>query len=377
MIHSASEAPVAGRLIHKALVLGADLALQTGFLNRASNGNAAFQLYPTLGVGIGVSRSTLEDGCQAVLQLWSLPLSERFHGITETFMKGHRGAVVVLRPEETDLFEQLYYRLSEKARQLLMIVFVGHSSDFEQAVLTVSQVLGRTPAICHMDSVTSCLELLASCLSERSHEVANLPLIAMLDEDECPAQLPILQSRTLPPSSKEEIELIRQVAEAVGVSSTSTQCTIELDEGTIKVELSTGNTRLESAICSYCRKDCARLPRLCIVGIDSGWASEDVGVRALLTMAKVYGLASGELPDHVRMQLHRSSRCSEFQLREDLEEPNEAQEKLMRLGYASRSEERTLQTAAQKRVHEGRLSPADYDTIMRGLKRMHDITLDT
>ncbi len=377
MIRLATEAPATGRLIHKALVLGADLALQTGFLNRASNGNAAFQLYPTLGVGIGVSRSTLEDGCQAVLQLWSLPLSERHHGITDTFMKGHRGAVVVLRPDETDLFEQLFFRLSEKARNLLMIVLVGVSSDFEQAMLTVSQVLGRTPPIRHMDSVTTCLELLATCLSERAQEVTSLPLIALLDEDECPAQMPILESRSMPPSSREEIEMIRQVAEEVGVSCTSTHCMIELDEGTIKVELSTGETRLESAICRYCLKSCARFPRLCIVGMDSGWASEEVGNRALLTMAKIYGLATGELPDNIRMQLHRSSRCSELELHEDLDESGEVYEKLMRLGYASRTEERTLQAAAQKRVREGRLSLADYDTIMRGLRRMHDITHDT
>lgn len=357
--------------------MGADLALQVGFLNRASNGNAAFQLYPTLGVGIGVSRSTLEDGCQAVLQLWSLPLSERYHGITETFMKGHRGAVVVLRPDETDLFEQLFFRLSERARSLLMIVFVGPSSDFDQAVLKVSRVIGRTPHIRHMDSVTSCLELLASCLSERFQEVTSLPLIALLDEDECPAQLPILDSRSMPPSSREEIELIRQVAEVFGVSCTSTHCAIDLDEGTIRIEFSTGETRLEAAICSYCLNTCSRFPRLCIVGMDSGWASVDVGERALLTMAKIYGFATGGLPDHVRMQLQRSSRCSAFELRKDLGESTEVHEKLMRLGYASRTEERTLQAVAQRRVREGRLSPADYDTIMRGLRRMHEITHDT
>ncbi|MHA2300900.1 MAG: hypothetical protein ACXACD_08085, partial [Candidatus Thorarchaeota archaeon] len=92
MNRPSNEIPDSARVMYKALVLGVNSALQTGFLNIASEGTVAYQLHSTVGVGIGVSRSRLDDGREAVLQLWALPTSERFPGLTQTYMRGHRGA---------------------------------------------------------------------------------------------------------------------------------------------------------------------------------------------------------------------------------------------------------------------------------------------
>ncbi|MHA2380344.1 MAG: hypothetical protein ACXADS_13810 [Candidatus Thorarchaeota archaeon] len=374
MIRSRRSAPVQGRIIHKAVVLGADTALQTGFLNRASQGTAAYQLYSTLGVGIGVSKSTLKDGCQSVLQLWSLPLSERFHGITQTFMKGHHGAIVVLRPDETEVFERLFSGLSDHSRERLMVVIVGTDLSLERALSDITGVMGRLPAVSHMENVSSCMEFFAQSLGRKTRKVSRLPLVVLIDDGECPPQEPVLDSKSMPPSSREEIKYIREMVESLGATCSSTHCTIELDEGLVKVELSTGDVRMESAICKHCLKNCARLPRLCIVGTDSGWTHEEIGPRALLTMAKIYGLMTGELPELVRTQLHRASRCSNIVLPQIEEECEETLERLTRLGYTKRGKRWTLLEAAGRRVRQGRLSPGDCDAIAREFLRTQEMT---
>ncbi|MFX1265366.1 MAG: hypothetical protein ACFFH0_08290 [Promethearchaeota archaeon] len=374
MIRSRKCEPIPGRTIHKVLVLGADIALQTGFLNRASQGTAAFQLYSTLGVGIGVSRSALEDGCQAVLQLWSLPLVERFHGITETFMKGHRGAILVLRPDETDMLEQLLSLLPDHSRKRLMVVIVGTDSSVEHALADISEVLGQAPTVSDTVTVQDCIDFFAQSLSKVGRRKTCLPVVTLLDGNECPPQEPILDSKSMPLSSREEIALIKEMAESLGAPCSSTHCIIELDEGTVKVELGTGEIRLESAICQHCLKSCERIPRLCIVGMDSGWSHEDIGPRAMLTMAKIYGLVTGDFPEHVRTQLHRASRCSKLELPQVEGESEETIEQLRRLGYVKRGRRWTLLEAAGRRVLQGRLSPADCDAIAREFLRTQEVT---
>jgi hypothetical protein len=345
-----------------------------GFLNQASQGTAAYQLYSTLGVGIGVSRSSLKDGCQAILQLWSLPLVERFHGITQTFMKGHRGAILVLRPDETEMLEHLFSLLSDDSRKRLLVVVVGTDAGAEQALTDISEVLGMPPMVSNTGNVQDCIEFFAQSLSMGSGSETNLPAVVFFDGSECPPQEPILDSKAMPLSSRQEVALIKDMAESLGASCSSTHCTIELDEGTIKVELSTGEIRLESAICQHCLKNCVRIPRICIVGMDSGWSHEDIGPRAMLTMAKIYSLVTGDLPDHVSTQLHRASRCSKIELPEVEEESEETMERLKRLGYIKRGRRWTLLEAAGRRVLQGRLSPADCDAIAREFLRTQEMT---
>ncbi|UCH04488.1 MAG: hypothetical protein JSW05_13145 [Candidatus Thorarchaeota archaeon] len=374
MIRSRKCEPIPGKTIHKVLVLGADIALQTGFLNHASQGTAAFQLYSTLGVGIGVTRSALEDGCQAVLQLWSLPLVERFNGITQTFMKGHRGAILVLRPDETEIIEQLFSLLPDHSRERLMVIIVGTDSSVERALADISEVLGKAPTVADTANVQDCIEFFAQSLSEDGGSRTCLPVVTLLDASECPPQEPILDSTSMPLSSREEIAYIKEMAESLGAPCTSTHCIIELDEGTVKVELSTGEIRLEPVICQHCLKSCVRTPRLCIVGMDSGWSYEDIGPRAMLTMAKIFGLVTDDLPEHVRTQLHRASRCHRIELPHVEGRSEETMERLKRLGYVKRGRRWTLLEAAGRRVLQGRLSPADCDAIAREFLRTQEMT---
>ena len=66
-----------GRMIFKVLVVGNDLPLQTGFLSRASGDRVSCQLYSALGLSLGVVSLDYPDNLSVVLQLWSVPFSER------------------------------------------------------------------------------------------------------------------------------------------------------------------------------------------------------------------------------------------------------------------------------------------------------------
>jgi len=255
-----------------------------------------------------------------------------------------------------------------------MVVIVGTDSSVEQALADISEVLGKAPTVSNTVNVTDGIEYFAQSLSTEGGREADLPVVVLLDDSECPPQEPILDSRSMPLNSREEIAFIKEMAESLGAPCSSTHCTIELNEGIVKVELSTGEIRLESAICQHCLKSCVRIPRLCIVGMDSGWSHEDIGPRAMLTMAKIHGLVTGDLPEHVRTQLHRASRCSKIELPQVEEESEETIERLKRLGYIKRGRRWTLLEAAGRRVLQGRLSPADCDAIAREFLRTQEMT---
>jgi hypothetical protein len=162
--------------------------------------------------------------------------------------------------------------------------------------------------------------------------------------------------------------IIKENAESFGIGSTSTHCILELDEGTVKVELSMGDAVLEPVICKYCLKKCVRRSKICIVGTDAGWSSEDLGARALLTLAKIFALASREIPEHVEKQLYQASRCSKIELPHDLSSKPHLEERLARLGYIKKGASWTLLDEANRRVQDGRLSESDYESIARRIQ---------
>ncbi|MFW9846498.1 MAG: hypothetical protein ACFFD6_07110 [Candidatus Thorarchaeota archaeon] len=363
MIHPAREPQAQTRVMHKAIVFGADTALQTGFLNIASGGTVAYQLYSTAGIGIGVSRNQLPDEGEAVLQLWSLPATERFPGLIQAFMRGHRGAIIVLRPDEVDSLNELYSRLTRKSQKMLLIVIVGVQPDLNHAAEEITRLLEEEPRVCAMDSVASSMKEFAIGLSDRSAEGKGLPLVVLLDENACQPQAPILGTSQSPPNSKSEMRTISEIACSIGAKTTSTHCFLELDEGVVRIDLSMGNVYLEPVICEHCQKKCARRSKICIVGVDTGWSSEDMGGRALLTLAKIYALARRELPDLVEKQLYQACRCSKIELPHDIENMPGIAERLSRLGYIKRGLSWTLLDEAKWRLQEGRLSETDYDSI--------------
>jgi hypothetical protein len=118
-------------MVFKVLVLGRDLPLQTGFLNRVSGERVSNQLYRTLGVSLGIARNDDQHDISVVLQLWSLPLDERLNGITQTFTKGHRGVIIIAKPDEIEQIPSLLQSFGINPSPNLTIVIVGDIRGIE------------------------------------------------------------------------------------------------------------------------------------------------------------------------------------------------------------------------------------------------------
>ena len=130
----------------------------------------------------------------------------------------------------------------------------------------------------------------------------------------------------------------------------------------------TGALRIEPQICRLCTLNCKRKYNLCIVGTDSGWSSEDLQSRALLTIAKIYALASRTLPQHVERQIRGASVCSKFRLNPEIAIEEMPDNLLMGLNRPESS--RSLLEVAKERVKEGRLSEGGYSMLK---KKLHNL----
>ena len=104
---------------------------------------------------------------------------------------------------------------------------------------------------------------------------------------------------------------------------------------------------------------------ICIIAVDSGWSTNDIGQRALLTIAKILALSERKLPNHVEMQILRACKCTQFEINSDMFEelPLELSNPQPRSSYIRK----TLLEVAAERVNEGRLSENAYNMLKRRL----------
>ncbi|MGY5876173.1 MAG: hypothetical protein RTU30_10530, partial [Candidatus Thorarchaeota archaeon] len=140
------------------------------------------------------------------------------------------------------------------------------------------------------------------------------------------------------------------------------ECLISLNEGFMRVDFHSGNVTFEPILCDLCSRDCKRSVNICIIGVDDGWSSEGIGKRALLTMAKIQGLATRSLPLHVENQIHQATQCSRFILSD--KDLKDIMDGLFGNGIVMKDD---LLEAALRRVKDGRLSSAAYDILKRRL----------
>ncbi|MFX0108795.1 MAG: hypothetical protein ACFE7R_10945 [Candidatus Hodarchaeota archaeon] len=364
--------PNYGCLIFKVLVLGADRGLQAGYLNSVSAGSVSYLLYSSLGLGIGVARTRLDEGLEIVLQLWSLASSTRHAGLAETFRKGHCAAVIVLRPEEMENFEVLYSQLDERAKKFLVTVLVTENETIGPAIETISQVLEDKLRIEYGESVIESIPLLGEGLKTVQNDSEFTPTVLVVDSACCPVHFPVINSRSMPPNTVGEIAAIKEFGISIGVTPSVSECTLSTEDGQISVELNSGDVYLEPVTCSICARTCKRKTRICIVGIDQGWSSDNLGPRALLTMSKLHSLAENDLPEHVEKQIHNATRCNKLVLPPDYEENEEIRRILLALGYRQRGRRWSLEEEADRRLQEGRLSEENYEAIIGRLHRVNN-----
>ena len=357
-----------GRMIFKVLIVGQDLPLQTGFLNRTSGDCISYQLYNTLGVSLGVSRFDYPENLNVILQLWSLPSAERVRGITRSYIKGHKAVIVVVRPDEVLSIPQLLQDLTLTSETLFMIVVVGGVLETEQQISQLGSFFEYQPTVQALPNVDSAVKQVADHLVSREGDRKCLPIVGVMTDEECPTFVPEPPISSTPPSSESEIEEIREIALDLGIRVIGDLCAIELREGTSWIDMRTGSVQIEPQICRLCSMSCKKKSNLCIIGTDTGWSSEELKSRAILTIAKIHALTSRTLPMHVEKQIRGASSCKRFKLRPDASF-DEIPEDVLR-GFNRSETRKSLLEAAEERLREGRLSEAGYSMLK---KKLHNL----
>ena len=349
------------RMVFKVLVLGRDLPLQTGFLNQVSGDRVTNQLYRTLGVSIGIARIDDQSEVNIKLQLWSLPLDERLSGITKTFTKGYRGVIVIARPEEIESIQALLQEFNVYPSQNLVIAIVGNVHGIEEDIAARIPFDEKFLDIHSAASAEDVTDIMIHQLLTRNNSQEDRISIVFLDETQCPLYEPQEPLGKEPACSDYEVEELRTLLISQGVRVIEDSCLVELTEGTASISLRTGAVRLNPEICAYCRHECKRNTNICIIAVDSGWSTNDIGQRALLIAAKILALANRELPNHVEMQIQRACTCSQFEVSPDqLEElPTNLMEPHPRNVYLRK----TLLEVAADRVKEGSLTENAYNIL--------------
>ncbi|MFX1560284.1 MAG: hypothetical protein ACFFBL_06835 [Promethearchaeota archaeon] len=357
-----------GRMIFKVLVVGNDLPLQTGFLSRASGDRVSCQLYNAVGLSLGVVRVDYPNDLSVVLQLWSIPFSERMEGLSRTFTKGHSAIILILRPHEFERIPDMFERLSLSTKTPLLIVVVGSVRDAEAGSFLLEAFLGKQIPVHAVQSIDNVIESVAKGLLTHKPAICQLPRIVALDEEICPIYEPTIPEPVTPLNTDEEVSEIRTIAIELGLRVTDDSCAVELAEGVAWVSMKTGAIRLEPCICRYCSQYCKRESNICIVGTDSGWSTLNLKSRALLTIAKIYALSARMLPTHVNNQIERAIVCTRFDPNPTIPIEDIPDEILSR--FKNSDSGLSLLEAARKRVKEGRLSKDVYSMLK---KKIHTL----
>ncbi|MFW9805926.1 MAG: hypothetical protein ACFFFK_04295 [Candidatus Thorarchaeota archaeon] len=364
---SSSEIPT-GRMIFKVLIVGNDLPLQTGFLSRASGGQVSCQLYNAVGLSLGVAKFDFPDNLGVVLQLWSIPHSERMEGLSRNLTKGHRAIILIIRPHEIESIPEMFHRLNLSLETPVMVVVVGSVRDTEACSYQLDAFFGCQMQVQAFQSVEEIMTVVAEGLVPNKFPNSQLPMIVSMDEEICPLYEPVYPATHTPPNSMEEISEISIIAAELGLRIVGDLCAVELDEGVAWISMKTGAIQMEPGICRYCSHSCKRQANICIVSADAGWSSTNLGSRALLTIAKIYSLTARMLPNHVRKQIERTNICDRFDPNPII--PIEDIPDSILLGFKHSDSGRALLEAAKKRVKEGRLSKEVY-TILK--KKLHNL----
>jgi len=348
------------RSVLKVVVLGQDPALQAGFLSMASGSHMSNQLYPVLGICIGVVSSKLADR-HVVLQLWSLPREDRLEGLVSAFMRGHHAAIVLLRSEERFHAAQLLEMVSPSALGRTMVVVLGPPSEAQ--ALRDELVPESSEPVYSASSVIDAVLFLARRVS--SQKSGEAPVFVALNEAACPPLDAVPERGNYQFSTPEELEELRSFCRSLDVPVERDVAIMKTRQGRVRVNLRSGRVRFTPVICEHCENSCVRDVGICIVSVDSGWTNSSLRPSALLIMSKIHAFATDRVPPEVMAQIHRALTCRKWQPPEDT--PLEVFD--IAAAVRSRSQERVpLIEEARRRLQEGRLTQRAFDILKRRLR---------
>ncbi|MDF1540959.1 MAG: hypothetical protein P1Q69_18835 [Candidatus Thorarchaeota archaeon] len=367
--HSTEQKEVRSTLIQKVLVLGHNPALMAGYVNRVSGSTIAYHLYASLGVGIGVARTRSTTNHEIVMQMWLIPQEEKIKGINESFKRGHSGAIVVLAGDQLDHIHDLIEAVDENAYPKLLVVVIGTTKQTRRVVEIVAEKTKTSPTLKLDIDIRDSLIPLGNALASKYSREQSVPCIIRIRVEDCPEYYPEYEGRSIPECTVEEIHHIQETAEKIGASITSSSAILHTADGQYTIDLRTGEVNLSPITCQFCSNNCKRNSNICIIALESGWSSEDLGKRALLILAKIWGIHSGNLPQHVHKQIRYATQCNKFLPDENLD-IDTIEQTLFSLGYKTPIKRKTMLKEASDRVSDQRMSHTTYNMLK---SKMHHV----
>jgi len=349
-------------LIQKVLVLGHNPALMSGYVNQVSGSTIAYHLYASLGMGIGVARTVSTTNHQVVMQLWLIPQEEKIKGLNESFRRGHSGAVIVIAGEQLDDIDEIIDSVDESTYQSLLVVVVGNEEQAKRAAELIAERTNTIPDLELDMDIRHSLIPLGNALATKHNKEQPTPCVIRIPMEECPEYLPEYEGRTIPECTDEEISLIQETARKIGASVRSNSAILDTTDGQYTIDLRNAAVRLIPVTCQFCANECKGNSNICIIELSSGWSSEDFGKRALLLLAKIWGIHTGELPQHVKKQIRYASQCNKFSPDENID-PNTIVQALSSLGYKLPLKRKTLLEEASVRVSDHRMPETAYNML--------------
>lgn len=350
------------RLIFKVLVVGRDLALQTGFLTQVSGRNVSTQLFNTLGMSLGIARYNHDPKFDVVLQLWSIPQNERLSGLSKKFAKGHRAVIAVMKPKELYNLQEFLNAYSIELDSNIVFVAIGSVNEASHAYREFYSHYYKEVEPIIANSATDVIDILSRNLVRGISPEPQRPTFVVLDDVCCPTYEPPRQTNTATECGDEEIVGIQMVLMNQGLRISGETCIVKIREGDVIISLRNGSVNFEPAICKFCIQRCKRQSNVCIIAIDSGWSSQGLSQKALLIAAKAIALADRNLPDHIENQIRRASRCNNFEL--NLELPADEIPAGILAPYPKDCRfEKSLLGAAEDRVRDGKLPKSAYNIL--------------
>jgi hypothetical protein len=354
------------RMIFKVLIIGRDLALQTGFLTQVSGRNISTQLFNTLGISLGIAHYNQENESNVVLQLWAIPQNERVAGLSKTLSRGYKAVIVVVRPDEVQDIPNLFNNHSLSFNSNVIITILGPYNEALQAYKELSSFYVDKLELFKASDTSDIINHLAQKLTDKRKLTAQLPVVLALDESMCPAYEHPIHRSSETECTDEEIDVIRNILLSKGLQMRRDTCVVNIKEGEARVSLRTGSVRLEPAICNFCLQHCKRDANVCIIAVDSGWSSQGISEKALLIAAKIIALAERNLPQHVESQIQHVCQCAKFL--PDPEQNNNGLHVAYEDFYPKHSRnEKSLLEAAEERMKEGRLPQSAFYLLKKRL----------
>ncbi|TFG11142.1 hypothetical protein EU537_13200 [Candidatus Thorarchaeota archaeon] len=359
-----------GKLIAKVLIVGDDPALLAGFLRQVSGRELSYQLYSSMGIGLGVARRRIQETTEVVMQLWSLPVGERILGINASMSRGTRGIIVFVDNLNSPTIESILSWFDHTRLHSFHVVVLGpRFPEIGDLMETIGKWNLSMGEVREVQGIHSIMDEIAEDLISDQPGLGKIRF-SVLDESAVIPYEPQPRVGSIPLCNGEELALLSKYARDNGFGLNGRNAVINLEEGRIRINLVSGEVSLKPNICSGCNRDCKRESRICVVGIDEGWSSQELGKRALLVMSKLHAFSLRKLPLDVQNQITYASSCASFHHKKGT-----ASNSFMPADDSARKNEKPdLLDVAKKRVEERKLSTNAYSILRDWFRNFQDRT---